>query len=769
MSSISASALLNSYNNNSNVQLNVSTDLELGDSFDISITMSKSFSDIDYSTLLVIDIDKDASTEYTINNNVLSFKGTSLDSGVFLLMFRDSDDNTIADTLWNGGFKPVEISLTSNGETVTGDIEDSSGSGGSGSGGSTQTQIALTAKACLESNKIKIYDITTELSIDTVATVNINMLRTLSNSACSSVKVYSISEEDYIDCNINESIIYFTISWIDDKGYYIEFYDENNNLITQTMWNNDYKPYSMNVYAEDINTIALGIITCDTESSGGSGSESGGSESGGSESGGSESGGSGSGGSESGGSESGGSGTIVYPDLESLQSGIAEEIKCQLKFTLDDDSSFTLNTDDEINTTNYITSVKLDEKLSTESNMPVGVNSGNVLDIVLVSENHALIPDNKNSVYYGHMNSKAIIDITVSEGGNDYKFGRYYVTSWTSERSNSSPNEVQIEAVGLMGYIQNKELPDVIINRSMNVSDFIKDVIDGLNNELSENKQIEYSSSDLDFSHFPTMQFCNLETDEVGDTLNKISQCTLTNIFINRSNRIQTDYVGKLQIKNCKYYLDELTSASCNDNYFVDYDGVDVTYSNGDIQPVSMIGSVNDKEITSDGLVDDDALQIKLPKGLYKINRIECIGEDNSVLVYPSSITYSKGKLNIELYASGKTTVRVEVYGQLVDTTELNYKIKGENVLSVKNTVLKGKSYIKKYAKNLINLIKIKTDTIKIQGYFKPDIYLSDTVYVDAEGAMSVSGYYKVVELEWEFGFYGLCDMTLIKVKETEE
>ena len=87
-----------------------------------------------------------------------------------------------------------------------------------------------------------------------------------------------------------------------------------------------------------------------------------------------------------------------------LENGFAGMIKCTVEFILSNNDTFSLSTGIQDTAQNYIQSIKVEEKLSTNTNMPVGVNNGNVLNIEIVSENNALIPDNKNSIYYGKLN-----------------------------------------------------------------------------------------------------------------------------------------------------------------------------------------------------------------------------------------------------------------------------------------------------------------------------------------------------------------------------
>ena len=92
-----------------------------------------------------------------------------------------------------------------------------------------------------------------------------------------------------------------------------------------------------------------------------------------------------------------------------MVSGIVGEILVQVKFTLSNGTTFILNSNSGINTTNFISSLKIKEALSAENDIPIGVNTSNILDLEIISNNKALVPENANSAYYGYMDNSAII------------------------------------------------------------------------------------------------------------------------------------------------------------------------------------------------------------------------------------------------------------------------------------------------------------------------------------------------------------------------
>jgi len=453
-------------------------------------------------------------------------------------------------------------------------------------------------------------------------------------------------------------------------------------------------------------------------------------------------------------------------DLSELISGNNSSGKTIITFNLSNGRAFSMSTDEDTTKPNYFKSIKLKEALNLESNMPVGINTSNLLNLVIISTNKALVPNNENSAYYGYMNNTAILNISFYDNDSQeaINLGKYYVKSWTSETSSSEGNKVEIQATNLMSLYAQQEVPDIIIDRGTRFNTWLNSVITNISSKMSSDKK---ATTDLDFSNFPQMQFCNIDYTKLDNALNQISQCTLTNIYCDRANCFKTDYAPSLSDDDAVYKLDILTNVVCKDEYLVDYDGVVITYSNGDINSPEQIGAVYNKAITTDGLYNEDAVQIRVPDNIYKINSVIIKSMDDMVLVSPTSITYNKNIIKISLASTGTTTFNCIVMGQKLDTSEQEYtKYNGNNNLRVTNKIIMGVNAIDTYASELSKLIDIKEDTIRIEGMINPKIKISDTIYVDANGAIGLAGYYKVVELNWTFTKYSKCSMKLVKVIE---
>lgn len=444
-----------------------------------------------------------------------------------------------------------------------------------------------------------------------------------------------------------------------------------------------------------------------------------------------------------------------------MVSGEAKELSCKVRFTLSNGTIFTLNGSDTVNQYNYLSSIKLNEELSAENSIPVGVNSSSVLDLEVISNNKALIPENEDSVYYGYMNDTAILELIVTEDGTDVYMGKYYVNTWKSKITSDTPNKVVISATCIMGVIIKQDVPDIAISTGDYIKDYLIALIEELNLILDSNRQINYNTSDINFDAFPTMQFSNLDTENMSNCLNGLSQCTLTNIYSDRQGYIKTDYCCDDTAQEAQYSLDVMTSAEAGSGVLINYDGIKVNYSLGNILDVDLLASLSQQSVVPG---DNEFKDISLGEAVYKINDIKVTAEDNDIFVgiNSSKTKYNKNKMTVTVEADGPTKVDIRIYGQRLDDTSLVYEIAGKNELEVNNKVI-GSTYIEKYAQNMIQLINFKNNSMTVEGYFTPKIQLSDIVYINCINSMSISGYYKVVKLEWDLSAYGKCKMSVIK------
>ena len=289
-------------------------------------------------------------------------------------------------------------------------------------------------------------------------------------------------------------------------------------------------------------------------------------------------------------------------------------------------------------------------------------------------------------------------------------------------------------------------------------------MIDELNSTLPQTKQIEYNEEDIKFDAFPVMHFSNLDTENMGNCLNGLSQCTMTNIFVDRDGNLKTDYCCDDSPSEAVYSFDVMTSASAGDGLLVKYDSIKVNYSLGNILDVEQLASLYQQDVIQGDNIFKD---ISLGSSVYKINRIDVTAEDTNIYVGKKEAKYNKNTMQLTVEADAATKVDIKVFGQRLDTTSMVYETDGENKLEITNRVIES-SYVEKYANNMLQLINFKNNSMSVEGYFNPRVKLSDTVFINCTNAMSISGYYKVVGLDWDLSMYGKCVMSLIKTFEVD-
>ena len=285
-----------------------------------------------------------------------------------------------------------------------------------------------------------------------------------------------------------------------------------------------------------------------------------------------------------------------------------------------------------------------------------------------------------------------------------------------------------------------------------------------LNNELGVKYKIQYDKSKWNFGPFNTLEYNNLEADSMGNWFNILSQSTLTNLYITRSNQLENDYCldDKKTDAVCNLHGDKnVVSFSIDKGGFVGYSGVKVNY---------ILNSINKEtellQLTEQVLIpgDNTYTDIELNK-VYKINQIR-VTTDQTGLVEVKAFKYNKRTLSLELTntSNKNITCNIIVYGQTLKEDIISTKLSsgGSNeVLEVTNKLLPARS-INNFARNLLSLIKIKDSGLSVSGYFNPRIKLGDQVHVKLD-RLNTQGYYKIIGLSWSIQGSIKCTAKLLK------
>lgn len=426
-------------------------------------------------------------------------------------------------------------------------------------------------------------------------------------------------------------------------------------------------------------------------------------------------------------------------------------------------------------------SVKLTERLCVRSaNNIIGNIAGNNLDIEVTSYDGLLIPNNKDSRYYGYMNSTAYVDITCNiiddiEDNKPYEvyMGRYIVDTWECGHTSSNNNEVSISCVDILSKIKNIAISKLKIKRNITFNEYIKMIIDKLNSTIPSYMQIIYTDDEINIwknsKYNWQMYFNNINRDDVEGMFNDITKCTISYIWINRNRHLMVDH---LLDDNGNESVGSLSGSSNLLSYGTQtrdnkYSGIKVKYVQSvnkkdshllhldNIQLYAGDNALYGQQLNSDKVLDINTIDVKCDKGS---------GTVTSFLNYKNSIDF-----NIE--ADYKTNATINVYGVVLEESYeviekyINDNIK-DNVIEIENKVLLN-ALIPTYIDGIIRLISMEDSQVYAEGFINPRIKIGDIVELQGS-SMNINDYYKVIGLEYTLGTNYRCKATMIKTIKTQ-
>lgn len=448
---------------------------------------------------------------------------------------------------------------------------------------------------------------------------------------------------------------------------------------------------------------------------------------------------------------------------------LIERVKCSVLITLSNDTEIDISLStvgEKANLKNYITEIDINESTNTQNNNPVGVVSSNTLKLTLNSHDRSLFPENNKSPYYGLMNNTATVKVTLEDVDGTVEFNTFYVSNWKSNITAQTPNKVMIECTDLLSIINKNSVPSGVITKNLSTKQAFIYMLDSLNKSMTSKYKIQYDEQDIIFNQFSRIEYDNLDTSSMGDWLNTVSQCTLTNIYIARDNKLKTDYCLDDKTTESVCTLSDkvnIIDASVDTGGLVNYTGVKVNYFTNTINPMAELVTVSNQLVKPGINVFDD---IDLSNKVFAINAVRLISNTSQALKL-KTLTYNKRKCSIEIEnnTSEDITCSIVIYGQSLKENKLSLvKTKGSTneILEVTNKLLIP-LYANKYTNNLLKLVGIKNSSLSVTGFFNPRIKLGDTVYIDVDKSINTSGYYKVIGLHWKISNTIKCTAKLIK------
>ena len=435
-------------------------------------------------------------------------------------------------------------------------------------------------------------------------------------------------------------------------------------------------------------------------------------------------------------------------------------VSSEITFTFSNGATYTLPVSTGVNNlSNYCTSINTDEKLCSNSNSNVVGNiTGNTISLSLVSRDKLLVPNNRNSAYFGYMNNSCKIDIyyTVhySEQSSERVYmGRYYVSSWESGTSNSKSEEVSILAVNLLGRAKNIPLGKMKMQKYLNVNDFMKDVVDTINsNNLALFDHIGYTSESIDLfrnsSYTWQLVFNNIDRSTFESLLNDISKNTCSYWWIDRDNVLWSDHL-----------LDDSTSESVgtlsgSENLLTydvktggigQYNGVKVKYIDSiDVESTTLLELKNPTVYVGNNVVEDQKMN---SDNVQNIRMIECNNDASAV-----PVVWYKDSLDISVDCTSENvdikTIRVrgDKVNENFGTVSKYRSTSRDSVLEVTNRVLR-KELMNTYVDGVLNIMSMKNNIVECSGFINPKLRLGNTVrFIGSR--IGVDDYYKILGLK---------------------
>lgn len=416
---------------------------------------------------------------------------------------------------------------------------------------------------------------------------------------------------------------------------------------------------------------------------------------------------------------------------------------------------------------NIILSLKVNEELSGADKNPVGTIAYNNMTLKIQSPDNLLTPENSSSPYFGLMNSTAIITLEITDINGSVNLGTYYVDRWYSNISSDEQKSITIEASGYMKTISKMLMPSMQIRKNQSVKEYILEIVEKQNQNLTDRYKIQ-TDSNLYFGDYGVMEFSDIDDSNIGQALETISKCTVTNIFIDRDNKLKTDYCFDDVSTGKEYKLGDcinIKQIKVGDGGLSDYSGVEVEYSNYIVNNVSSITELNNQKLQS-GITEFNGINTN--GKLFKLVSVK-VDSDAEQYIQVDSITYDKNKLSVKIEntSTKEVNANIKFMGQTLNENKLTIEKyiqsnKG-NCLQITNNII-GRNKVDSFADKLLKLVGLKNTVIQALGWIDCRVKLGDIVYLDAEKTVNTKGYYKVIKLEWNIESSIQCNIKLVKL-----
>lgn len=422
---------------------------------------------------------------------------------------------------------------------------------------------------------------------------------------------------------------------------------------------------------------------------------------------------------------------------------------------------------------NYVTKLSIREAMYTQNKNPVGVVNSGTLNVSINSLDNSLSPDNKNSPYYGLMDSTAEIEVQFKNPDESYgeyiSMGRVYVSTWVGSSESDNQGKVEINATDLIGILLKNKVPNIEIKNNVRVNELLDDINSKTVAELAP--RFRYKFKYLNEIRHNTLNNNDINAEDLSTLFNIISQSTLINMYIDRASDVDSKSINVVDITQQGEASNislsdqrDITYAALDKGALVGYSGVKVNYSLYNINPITKITSLN-KQTLSPGINKFDNINLANP--VYKINSIT-VDSNSEISPVIKSFKYNRREASIEVdnKSSSNIEAAITLSGQTLNETKLSVTKKGNSgsneILEVTNNLILDAD-VNTYADDLLELINKRGETLIVRGMFNPnEITLNKIVNIECK-SLNVSGAYRIVEIQWNLAQSLKCEVRLIR------
>lgn len=371
---------------------------------------------------------------------------------------------------------------------------------------------------------------------------------------------------------------------------------------------------------------------------------------------------------------------------------------------------------------NYLISTSvLEEAYAIDTNSPFGKVTSNELTVTLLNEGSIFSPTNAQSPYFGKMRKgvKAVLYIRpVSDTDEEYewdKLGTYYVTDWNAVITGLTAtvvlNDSLFDAFGV-------DISEYIIRKDVTQKQFYTDIF-----------QMLSLRGEVDDSLVDNLRYAYIN-DSAKGTLSELGAGCLTACYCTHAGDVKVkSLVADSELRAVLTDSDQLIEAKITDSIDTTYDCVEVIYSMPQESEATKLLSAADTHIVGDTTLKD---LYWTKKPLVRLDHTSIVGMKDA---FVSSISATPTRMSCMIrtpeYQDG--LVNFEVYGTVLDNTQVSISTDGNSILSISNKYIHNSVQAERVLRHLQAYINNRLATLELTVRGNPRLELCDKIRVVSE------------------------------------